>query len=154
MKTIKAASVVKFMPNCKEHEQIKEKNKNYPFYKNLNLIQELLEKTDFTEGVEIDEEDFEKYIVKDYFLIGIKITEDINLDEYSYLIDAFNVYFCKEGSNVYVQDDALTDTWRDIMINAYSDSNYKKDVRKAIQSDFHTRLDEIVDDYKRQIENL
>ncbi len=153
MKQFHSACLINFYPNCKEHLDILDKNKDYNFSKNLNLIKDLLEKTDFPGGVDIDEQDYKRFVVEDTLMVGIDLIND-DLDEYKYLFDAFNVYFCEEGSLYYTQDPTLTRAWRKVMKETYPLSTYAKDVRLLIEDERKKALAEINTEYDKEIANL
>lgn len=153
MKQIHSACLVNFYSNCKEHMDIRQKFEDYHFYRNLYLIKDFLEQTDFPDGVDIDENDYKRFIVEDNFLIGIDLIND-ELDEYKYLFDAFNVYFCQEGSLHYTQDPTLTTAWRKVMAKTYVDSNYVNEVKKLLQKEMQQEINEIIEDYNNQQNDL
>ena len=153
MKQFHSASLVKFFSGCKEHQDIENNLSNYPFHKNLDLIKTFIENTDFPGGIDVDEEDFKKFIVEDTFMIGIDLIND-DLDEYKYLFDAFNVYFCQEGSNTYYSDQNLTREWRKTMKNAYPDSTYAKVAKKLIRKEMQDEMNDIMEGYNKQLNDL
>ncbi|MBQ8615563.1 MAG: hypothetical protein IJ415_03245 [Clostridia bacterium] len=153
MKQFHNASLVHFQSKCKEHMDAAKAITNYPFYIDLSLIKEFLENTDFPGGVDIDENDYKKYVVEGTFMVGIDIIND-ELDEYKYLFDAFNVYYCQEGSLYYTQDPTLTQAWRKTMKNYYHNTSYSKDAKKLIQNEMQEKINEVVDDYNKQQNDL
>lgn len=153
MKQIHKASLINFFGNCKGHRDAASEISNYPFYTNLNIIKTFLEKTDFPGGVDIEDQDYKKYIAEDTFLIGIDLIND-ELDEYQYLFDAFNVYFCQEGSSTYYPDQNLTREWRKTMNVAYPYSTYKLDARILIEEERKKDLAEVNAKYDNEIKNI
>lgn len=153
MKQFHSASLVKFFSDCKEHLKIAHKITDYPFYIDHNLIKNFLEQTDFPGGIDVEEEDFNKFIVEENFMVGIDLIND-DLDEYKYLFDAFNVYFCQEGSLHYTQDPTLTTAWRKTMKETYPNSSYSKDVRLLIEEERKQDLAKINAEYDEQLKNL
>ena len=148
MKQFHSASLVKFFSECKEHQDILAKNNAYPFHDNLMLIKNFLEDTDFPGGVDIDENDYKTYVVEESLMIGIDLVND-DLDEYKYLFDAFNVYFCQEGSLVYTQDPTLTKAWRKTMKNYYHNTTYLKNVQKLLQQEFKEKQDKLIEEFNQ-----
>lgn len=154
MKEIKPASLVKYFNTCKEHRDIKRKLGQYNFSENVEMITAVLQATDFVDGVQIYKEDIKNYIVEDNFLIGLDVFEDINLDEYKYLFDAFDVYFYSDEKKEYVQDKTLTKVWRNAMKITYANSTYADDLRLKLEQErkqAHTKIDENIDN---QLEDL
>lgn len=153
MKQFHSASLVNFYENCQEHKDIADKINEYPFYTNLYLIKYFLENTDFPDGINVEEQDFKKFIIEDTLMVGIDLIND-DLDEYKYLFDAFNVYFCQEGSSHYTKDPTLTAKWRKTMKNFYHNTTYSKDVRLLIEDERKKALAEVNKEYDEQIKNL
>ena len=153
MKQFHSASLVNYFENCKEHKDIQDKISDYPFHSNLYLIKYFLENTDFPGGVDIDEQDYKTFIVEDKFMVGIDLIND-DLDEYKYLFDAFNVYFCQEGSLWYTQDPTLTSAWRKTMKNYFHNTSYLKEAKQLIKKEMQEKIDEIVEDYTKQENDL
>lgn len=152
MKTIHKACLLKFNNNCKEHRDAYQEIKGYNFNTDIETIKCLLESTDFRGGVIFNEDDLDHFIVEGTFMVGIEF-EDEMLDDWKYLFDAYNVYF-SNSSDIYNKDDKLTTVWRNIMIHAYPDSTYTKDLKIYIEEERKQSLAETNAKFDQELEDI
>ena len=153
MQEIHSSKLVEFSTENNDHVKTMEKNVDYPFYKNINLIKKLLTKMEFTGGISVDESDFAKYVLNNTLLVGIDIY-NIDSDGFKYLFDAFNVYFAYEDSDTYDKSDRLTKEWRKLMKEAYSSPEYIQGLKDNLNLERQELIQKVNNDIDEQINNL